>query len=114
MLLNVPVPLPSVVWFPVTSGLAALPQQTPRAVIGEPPSELMEEVITIDVAVSEVEDEVPVITGNTGAGVDAWVGDDLLHPATNKIAIITKYAGMDFINALFRLLILSGQHEDKK
>ena len=38
VLIKVPVPEPSVVWFPVATGLAVVAQQTPRAVIAEPPS----------------------------------------------------------------------------
>ena len=36
-LANVPLPLPSVVWLPVITGLVAVPQQTPRVVIDGPP-----------------------------------------------------------------------------
>ena len=77
-----------------------VPQQTPRAVIAEPPSEPMEEVITMVVAVRDAVDEVPFITGivgtGGGAGGGAGAGDDLLQPATNKIDI-AKYVAMDFI-----------------
>ena len=39
-LIKLPRPEPSVVWLPVMVGFAALPQQTPRAVTGDPPSEV--------------------------------------------------------------------------
>ena len=38
VLANIPVPVPLVVWLPVTTGFAAVLQQTPRAVIAAPPS----------------------------------------------------------------------------
>ena len=40
VLVKVPVPEPSVVCKPVATGLAVVDQQTPRAVTGEPPSEV--------------------------------------------------------------------------
>ena len=39
-LVNVPVPEPSVVWLPLTTGLAEVFQQTPRAVTAAPPSDV--------------------------------------------------------------------------
>ena len=38
LLVNVPVPVPSVVWLPVMVGLCEVLQQTPRAVTVAPPS----------------------------------------------------------------------------
>jgi len=40
-LIKVPVPVPSDVWLPEMVGLAAVLQQTPRAMMEEPPSEVM-------------------------------------------------------------------------
>jgi hypothetical protein len=39
LLVNVPVPLPSVVWLSVTTGFELVDQHTPRAVTALPPSE---------------------------------------------------------------------------
>ena len=41
LLANVPIPVPSVVWLSVISGLADVFQQTPLAVTVAPPSELI-------------------------------------------------------------------------
>ena len=38
LLANAPAPVPSEVWFPVTTGLGEVLQQTPRAVTVTPPS----------------------------------------------------------------------------
>jgi hypothetical protein len=40
-LVNIPVPLPSVLWLPDTVGFAVVLQHTPRAVTVAPPSELI-------------------------------------------------------------------------
>jgi hypothetical protein len=80
-----------------------VPQQTPRAVIAEPPSDPIEAVITMVVAVRKAVDEAPVITGTVGTGGSTGAGDDLLQAATNKIDIKAKYAGMDFIKAFLRV-----------
>ena len=40
-LAKIPVPVPSVVWLPVTAGLGEVLQQTPRAVIVAPPSSVI-------------------------------------------------------------------------
>ena len=41
LLVNAPIPVPSVVWFPVTTGADVVLQQTPRAATAAPPSELI-------------------------------------------------------------------------
>ena len=39
-LVKIPVPEPFVVWLPATVGFDPVPQQTPRAIIAKPPSEV--------------------------------------------------------------------------
>ena len=39
-LVKLPVPVPSVVWFPVATGLEVVAQHTPRAVTVAPPSDV--------------------------------------------------------------------------
>ena len=56
LLVNAPVPVPSVVWLPFADGLGDVPQQTPRTVMAAPPSSvilppLAAVVFVIDVAV---------------------------------------------------------------
>ena len=50
--------MPSVVCGPVTSGFAAVPQQTPRAVMAEPPSQV---AVPPEVAVVAVMAETAVV-----------------------------------------------------
>ena len=55
LLVNAPVPVPSVVWLPFADGLGDVPQQTPRTVMAAPPSSvilppLAAVVFVIDVA----------------------------------------------------------------
>ena len=54
LLANAPAPVPSVVWFPVTTGLGEVLQQTPRAVTVAPPSLLMLPPLAAVVEVIEV------------------------------------------------------------
>ena len=60
--MNVPVPVPFVVWLPVTTGLGNVLQQTPRAVTAAPPSVLILPPLAAVVDVMEVTDVV-VMTG---------------------------------------------------
>ena len=52
--MNVPVPVPSVVWFPVATGFGDVLQQTPRAVTVAPPSVLILPPLEAVVEVIEV------------------------------------------------------------
>ena len=54
LLVNVPVPLPSVVWLPLTVGLGEVLQQTPRDITGTPPSDVTTPPHTAVYAVMEV------------------------------------------------------------
>ena len=54
VLTKVPVPVPSVVWLPLIKGFVVVPQQTPRAVTVEPPSELILPPLIAPVAVTEL------------------------------------------------------------
>ena len=65
--MNVPVPVPSVVWFPVTTGLAVVAQQTPFAVIDEPPSVM---ITPPDVAVVIVMADAAVVVKTAFPGVN--------------------------------------------
>jgi hypothetical protein len=62
-LINVPVPVPSIVFDPEIAGSCVVAQQTPRAVIDAPPSEV---IFPSKVAVVEVNVTLPwvVRTGN--------------------------------------------------
>ena len=56
LLAKAPAPVPSVVWLPLSPGLGEVLQQTPRTVMGAPPSSVMlpplaAVVFVIDVAV---------------------------------------------------------------
>ena len=67
VLANIPVPVPSVVWLPVTTGFVAVPQQTPRAVIAAPPSAVMLPPLNAVVLVIDVI-AVVVIVGKSDVG----------------------------------------------
>ena len=54
LLAKAPLPVPSVVWLPVTTGLAEVLQQTPRVVIVAPPSSVMFPPLVAVVAVIDV------------------------------------------------------------
>lgn len=66
-LVKVPMPVPSVVLVErETVGLAVVPQQTPRAVIGEPPSSVM--VPPLVAVVEETEEAIVVVIVDITAG----------------------------------------------
>ena len=67
VLANIPVPVPSVVWLPVTTGFVAVLQQTPRAVIAAPPSAVILPPLNAVVLVIEVV-AVVVIVGKSDVG----------------------------------------------
>ena len=66
-LANIPVPVPSVVWLPVTTGFTAVLQQTPRAVTVAPPSDVILPPLNAVVLVMDVT-AVVVIVGTSNAG----------------------------------------------
>ena len=70
-LANMPAPLPSTVWLPVITGLVAVPQQTPRAVIDGPPLAVTLPPLNAVVAVIEVVATVTTV-GNSGSGSGAF------------------------------------------
>ena len=70
-LANIPAPLPSVVWFPVITGLVAVPQQTPRAVMDGPLPAVALPPLNAVVAVTEVVGTV-VTVGKSGTGSGAF------------------------------------------
>ena len=67
LLVNVPVPVPFVVWLPVAIGFVVVLQQTPRAVTVTPPSNvtLPPEFAAVDV----IDETAVVVTTGTVAGV---------------------------------------------
>ena len=69
-----PIPIPSVVWLPVTTGLGEVLQQTPRAVTVAPPLLLMFPPLVAVVAVIDVT-AVVVSVGNVAtifSGVNSF------------------------------------------
>ncbi len=64
-LVNVPVPVPSLVQLPPTAGLADVLQQTPLTVTGAPPSEVMVPPLVAVVVVISVTVEVDTTGGVT-------------------------------------------------
>lgn len=73
LLENVPVPVPSEVCVEVRSGLCEVAQQTPRAVIADPPSLLMLPPLIAETFV--IEPGVTVLTANlAGSGVGSGGG----------------------------------------
>ena len=71
-LANTPLPLPFVVWFPFISGLVAVPQQTPRAVIDGPAPVVALPPLNAVLAVIELAATV-VTVGKSGTGSGAFV-----------------------------------------
>ena len=72
-LANMPGPLPSTVWFPVITGLVAVPQQTPRADIDGPLPAVALPPANAVVAVTEVVGTVVTVgKSGTGPGASLW------------------------------------------
>ena len=67
LLTNTPVPVPFVVWLPVTKGLGVEAQQTPRAVIAAPPSLVILPPLNAVVLVMELVEEV-IMVGKSDSG----------------------------------------------
>ena len=72
-LANVPAPLPLMVWLPFISGLVAVPQQTPRALIDGPAATVAFPPLNAVVAVIEVAATVVTVgKSGTGSGAFCW------------------------------------------
>ena len=71
-LANMPAPLPSTVWFPVITGLVAVPQQTPRALIDGPLPAVALPPANAVLAVTELVGTV-VTVGKSGTGSGAFL-----------------------------------------
>ena len=69
-LVNTPTPVPSEVWLPVTTGFVEILQQIPRAVMAEPPSELILPPLKAVVLVIDV----TVVVVSVGKIADGFVG----------------------------------------
>ena len=81
---NIPVPAPSVVWFPVITGFGDVPQQTPRAVTVSPAG-----VVTLPPVVAvlaAIEVTVVVFTdGKSGTGSGAFCSQLNEKKASSRI-----------------------------
>ena len=72
-LVNMPAPLPSTVWFPVITGLVAVPQQTPRADIDGPLPAVALPPANAVLAVTELVGTVVTVgKRGTGPGASLW------------------------------------------
>jgi len=90
-LANIPFPLPLMVWLPFISGLVAVPQQTPRAVIDGPAPIVALPPLNAVLAVIEVVATV-VTVGKSGTGSGAFISQ------LKEMKAKRKMAGMCFIN----------------
>ena len=96
LLIKDPVPVPSVVLKFAIVGFAAVFQQTPRAVTAAPPSVVILPPLVAVVPVMALITEVLLITGAVAAGGGGGGGGagagvvDLLQPAKNNVAVITR------------------------
>lgn len=94
LLIKDPVPVPSAVLKFAIVGFAAVFQQTPRAVTAAPPSVVILPPLVAVVPVMALITEVLLITGAVAAGGGGGGGGsgvvDLLQPAKNNVAVITR------------------------